>query len=300
MSPTPSTTVRRAFTLVELLAVLVIIGMLLGLLLPAVSRARESARQSQCKNNLRQMGVALTNHEQAKKRFPPGNDQIGRRFHAWSSYILPFLEQANVSSQIDYTKPWDDPGGNAALADLTIPTYVCPSGMKMFPGKQDYGGVLGAYINATGESLSVVNDKDLRFLSSGVLYATGEEMYVPPKYDRGTVPGQQPRVSAKASQISDGLAKTLIVTEGVDREQVGVEDTRRSGDSGWASGFNCFPLNHRVINIPDSDGFRCMHMGGIHGLFADGRVQFLGENLDASVLIAITTKAGGEADSLGM
>lgn len=294
----PPRSLRRiGFTLVELLAVLAIIGTLVGLLLPAVQRVRDSARRTHCSNNLRQMGVGLANYEQANRRFPPGNEQTGQRFHAWSSYILPFLEATEISDRIDYAKRWDDAGGNAALADKLIPTYICPSGMKSFPGKQDYGGVLGAYIDRDGNSLATVNSRDLRHLSSGVLYATGEERYVPPKYDPGTVPKEQPRRPATAASVSDGLSKTLLVAEGVDREQVGAADTIRSGDAGWASGFNCFPLNCRVVNVPDVDGFRSMHFGGLYGLFGDGHVHFIGEAIDVPVLIAISTKSGGEREA---
>jgi len=290
-------TAPSGFTLVELLAVLAIIGTLIGLLLPAVQRVREASRRMQCSNNLKQMGVALANYEQAKKRFPPGNEQTGQRFHAWSSYVLPFLEQSTVSDRIDYSKHWDDVGGNSAIADQTIPTYVCPSGIKSFAGKQDYAGVLGSSINRNGEQLAIVNSKDLQFLTSGVLYATGTTLYVP-----GTVPAQQPRLPASVAQVSDGLSKTLLVTEAVDREQVGAADTRKSGDAGWACGSNCCSLNARVINMPgeNDNGFRSLHMGGIYGLFGDGRVTFISESIDAPSLIAICTKSGGETESAGL
>jgi len=290
-------TAPSGFTLVELLAVLAIIGTLIGLLLPAVQRVREASRRMQCSNNLKQMGVALANYEQAKKRFPPGNEQTGQRFHAWSSYVLPFLEQSTVSDRIDYSKHWDDVGGNSAIADQTIPTYVCPSGIKSFAGKQDYAGVLGSSINRNGEQLAIVNSKDLQFLTSGVLYATGTTLYVP-----GTVPSQQPRLPASVAQVSDGLSKTLLVTEAVDREQVGAADTRKSGDAGWACGSNCCSLNARVINMPgeNDNGFRSLHIGGIYGLFGDGRVTFISESIDAPSLIAICTKSGGETESAGL
>jgi hypothetical protein len=290
-------TAPSGFTLVELLAVLAIIGTLIGLLLPAVQRVREASRRMQCSNNLKQMGVALANYEQAKKRFPPGNEQTGQRFHAWSSYVLPFLEQSTVSDRIDYSKHWDDVGGNSAIADQTIPTYVCPSGIKSFAGKQDYAGVLGSSINRNGEQLAIVNSKDLQFLTSGVLYATGTTLYVP-----GTVPAQQPRLPASVAQVSDGLSKTLLVTEAVDREQVGAADTRKSGDAGWACGSNCCSLNARVINMPgeNDNGFRSLHIGGIYGLFGDGRVTFISESIDAPSLIAICTKSGGETESAGL
>jgi len=294
--------VRNGFTLVELLVVIAIIGTLIGMLLPAVQRVREAGRRMQCSNNLKQMGVALSNYEQANKRFPPGNDQAGARFHAWSSFVLPFLEQSTVSDRIDYSKHWDDKGGNSAIADKTIPTYVCPSGIQSFDGKQDYAGVLGAYIDRNGEQLAIVNSKDLRFLTSGMLYATGTTLYLPPQYDPGTVPAQQPRLPATASQASDGLSKTLLVIEAVDREQIGGADTRRSGDAGWACGSNCCALNARVINMTgeNDNGFRSRHAGGIYGLFADGHVTFISESVDAPSLIAICTKNGGESESAGL
>jgi len=267
---------RRGFTLVELLAVLAIIGLLLGLLIPAVQRSRESARLSQCSNNLKQMGHALANYQSARRLFPPGNEQLTGRFHAWSSYILPYLEESGISGKIDYKKAWDDPGGNAALADMNVPVYICPSGMKLFAGKQDYGGVLGAWITLEG---TVPTRGD--YEHSGILYATDARVKQP----------------ASPASVSDGLSKTLMVTEASDREHVGSE-TRRAGDSCWACGSNCVPLNARVINAPESDGFQSKHIYGIQGLFADGRVSFIHERTDARVLIAISTKSGGETESL--
>ena len=268
---------HSGFTLVELLAVLAIIGTLIGLLLPAVQRARELGRRSLCSNNQKNIGLALTSYQQSKKLFPAGNEQVTGRFHAWSSYILPFLEQSDVAGRIDFMKPWDDPGGNAAIADITIPTYVCPSGMKMFPGKQDYGGVLGAWIDASGNAPTTGD-----YQHSGVLHATDQVV---------------PKPSSPAA-VSDGLSKTLIVAEACDREHFG-DESRSAGDSCWACGSNCFPLSSRVINAPEFDGFRSNHVGGLFGLFADGHVAYLHDQTDSHVLIAICTKSGGEPDSPG-
>jgi len=268
---------RRGFTLVELLAVLAIIGLMLGMLIPAVQRAREAGRVTQCSNNLKNMGLALANYQSAKRLFPPGNEQLTGRFHAWSSFILPFLEETGVSGRIDYTKPWDDPGGNARLADINIPTYICPSGMKMFAGKQDYGGVLGAWIDLDGNVPSVGD-----YEHSGILYATDKKVQRP----------------ASPAAVSDGLSRTLMVTEASDREHEGNDETRKAGDSCWACGSNCFPLNARVINVPEVDGFQSKHFDGIYGLFADGHVRFITNRTDAKVLIAISTKSGGEIETL--
>jgi len=278
MKTTAQRTKPSGFTLVELLAVLAIIGTLIGLLLPAVQRSREAGRKMQCANNLKQMGVALANYEQAKKRFPPGNDQIGSRLHAWSSFILPFLEQSAVSDRIDYTKPWDDPASNLSKVDITIPTYVCPSGVKQFPGKQDYGGILGAYIKPSGEAIMPLTTRDEH---GGILYATDHEY----------------KLSATAASVSDGLSKTLLVAEAVDREVAGGPDTHFVGDACWACGNNCFPLNSRVINDPSVDAFRSHHVGGLNSLYGDGHISFLNDRLDVRVLIAICTRAGGETET---
>ncbi|MFM8805352.1 MAG: DUF1559 domain-containing protein [Planctomycetia bacterium] len=277
--PTP-TAVRRGFSLVELLAVLVIVGTIVGLLLPAIQRAREAGRQAQCANNLRQMGVALGNHEQAKKRFPPGHEQLGNRLHAWSSFILPFLEQSAVSNRIDYTRAWDDPAGNLSAVDITIPTYVCPSGIRQFPGKQDYGGILGAYIRPTGEAIVPLSTADEH---GGILYATDADVRQP----------------ATAASVADGLSRTLLVAEAVDRDTAG-PDAHTHGDACWACGTNCFPLNSRVLNDPAVDGFRSLHTGGLNGLFGDGHVAFLDDRTDVRVLIAICTRAGGEPEAPGL
>ena len=263
------------FSLVELLAVLSILVTLIGLILPAVQRSREAGRLTSCGNNLKNQGLALGNYESSRRAYPPGNEQIGSRFHAWSSYILPFLENSAVSDRIDYRKPWDDAGGNLSLADLTLPIYVCPSGVTTFPGKQDYGGILGAWIEADG-SAPIASDWE----RSGVLYATTERFPRP----------------ATVAMVSDGLAQTLLVSEGVDRDHTGV-DRHAFGDSCWACGSNCFPLNSTTLNNPSLDGFRSRHVAGVQSLFADGRVAFLADAITPEVLVALCTKSRGDRGS---
>ena len=101
----------RAFTLVELLVVIAIIGILVLLLLPAVNAARESARNTQCKNNIRQLALAVVNYEGAHRRFPVSQTASGQRnkdgscqggFYSWHARILPFIEAQNVFEEIDF------------------------------------------------------------------------------------------------------------------------------------------------------------------------------------------------------
>ena len=158
---------RVGFSLVELLAVVAVIGTLVSLSLPAVQHAREAARRTSCSNNLHQMGLALSGYEAARRSFPPGDDAITFRHHAWSSFILPYLEEGNLGHRVDYSRRWNAVGGNADLADQVVSTYICPSGMERFPGKQDYGGILG-----TSVQLDDTDPLPFGFEHAGVLYAT--------------------------------------------------------------------------------------------------------------------------------
>ena len=116
----------RAFTLVELLVVIAIIGILLGLLLPAVQASREAGRRAQCKNNLKQFGVAINNFAAAHGRFPPS--MYGSSKWSPHSLILPYLEQQAVYDRIDFKDESDvDVPATERISAVRIPVYQCPS-----------------------------------------------------------------------------------------------------------------------------------------------------------------------------
>lgn len=119
---------RRGLTLVEVLVVLAIIACLVALTMPAIRQVREPARRTRCKNNLKQIGLALHNYLDMYGAFPPPFtvDADGNRLHSWRTLILPFIDQAPLDIQIDFTKPWDDPA-NAEMYDTVVSTYMCPS-----------------------------------------------------------------------------------------------------------------------------------------------------------------------------
>ncbi len=120
---------RTGFTLIELLVVIAIIAVLIALLLPAVQQAREAARRAQCKNNLKQIGLALHNYMDTHSRLPPGGTYRGASGAGWSvqARILPFLDQANLQNLIDWSANYNvAPNANIVTAQR-ISLYMCPS-----------------------------------------------------------------------------------------------------------------------------------------------------------------------------
>lgn len=116
----------RAFTLVELLVVIAIIGILIALLLPAIQAARESARRSQCINNLKQMGLAIQLHHDERKVFPEGRDRRDQFSVSWAFRLLPYVEELAAFQAHDHTKRVDD-NANVTSMRVAMAIYTCPS-----------------------------------------------------------------------------------------------------------------------------------------------------------------------------
>lgn len=253
-------TVSAGFTLVELLVVIAIIGILIGMLLPAIQQVREAARRVSCQNNLSQIGLALHSHHTAQNEFPIGTFEFrlfdpSKRQLAWSAFLLPHLEQDNISQTLDLTLAFDHPD-NAAGASQIISTYICPSSLRGATlvdgrGPSDYGGIFG-------ERIASPNN--------------------PPK---GTMLIDQ---AVRIRDITDGTSNTLIVAE-----------DSRSPDPQWINGRNIFdqgfPINQAPIFEND---IRSEHPSGANGVFCDGSVRFLGEETSNPVLAAICTRDRGE------
>jgi prepilin-type N-terminal cleavage/methylation domain-containing protein/prepilin-type processing-associated H-X9-DG protein len=269
---------RRGFSLVELLVVIGITGTLLGMALPAVHRAREASRRAACGNKLLQCALGTLAYESARRTFPPGCD-LRPTFpdlpdgtqHAWSTFILPYVEENDIASRIDLRKVWDAPGGNDVASDSPVATYVCPSGIVSSFGKADYGGISGAWIMMEGVPFYGEDG-----LSNGTLVSVDSDVK-----------------PVRAATVSDGLSATLLIGESVDRcdAEDAVDPRSKCGRWSW---INCFAQAVGFVNARGSD-IHSNHPGGAQVGFADGHVVFVNDSMDPAVLSAICTRNGGEA-----
>ncbi len=152
-------------------------GILVALLLPAVQAAREAARRMECSNNLKQVAMALFSYESTYGEHPPAytEDANGNRLHSWRTLILPYMGQEALYSEIDLTKPWDDPA-NAAYADMQLPAFACPS-VGLTGGYTTYVAVVhpgGLFSGARGcpiGNISDVTSNTLAIVESDISHA---------------------------------------------------------------------------------------------------------------------------------
>ena len=261
----------RGFTLVELLAVIAIIGILVTLLLPAIQQARESARRAACSNNLRQVGIALAMYHDAVQSFPTGCTDRGGRQLAWSVYLLPFLEEQNLYGTFDTSYAYNSPQ-NQPVVSHAIAVYICPSTNRLAADRVDYFTGTAPLTPTTQRACT----------DYGGMFAAG--MYEPYAngvmvYDRGI----------RRSEITDGSSHTIIVAE----------DTGRGDqlDGEWADGENIFDSTVGVNRMQDNEIWSD-HPGGAQVLLCDGGVHFLGDSVAPSALAPLCTRANSDIDNL--
>ena len=280
----------EGFTLVELLVVIAIIGVLVGLLLPAVQAAREAARRAQCMNNVRQIGLALTNYESATKRFPSGwVDWRQTTKPGWSvsQAVLPYMEQSNISNLLDTNSPIDATV-NKPYLQTVVPTFICPSdpGESIFQLGADTG------IDEDGGHNIDLGPKLFRIAKSNYVgvFGTLEIDDFPYKGD-GVFFGNS---FIRMRDMIDGVSNTIIFGERGSKLGGSLWHGYISSAAGASARF--LGTTDHVPNSPVGhfDDFSSYHTGGTHFVFGDCSTKYLSNAVDLEVYKSLATRAGGE------
>jgi len=292
---------RLGFTLIELLVVIAIIAILVALLLPAVQSAREAARMTQCRNNLKQIGLALHNYYDRMKRFPPGyvsaldiNGNDTGMGWGWASFLLDDIEQMNLRHNITFTKQIADTG-NLSSRTTSLPAYVCPSD-KFF------------------ETFTISVDANGNPLPTPVIVAHGN--YIAVNGNNGVTGNQATNDGSflenqafRIADITDGLSNTFFIAERCSNMSnttwvgavtgAGTVDARDpstaaiEGSAALVMG-HCGPHAPNNPNVTDADALASMHPMGVLFLFGDGSVHYINSLIDLSVYDALASRSGGE------
>lgn len=304
---------RGAFTLIELLVVVAIVAVLVGLLLPAVQKVREAAARARCQNNLKQLALAAHSHHATLGRLPPGRGAPAPAIFSAHAFLLPFAEQDNLRSLIDFASPpvsYTAPGveydgtRNYPAATTLVPIFACPSDPEAgrVPGSNFAG------TNYPANTGSATNDGALATADGAFALGTG----------------------VRLTDITDGTGTTAMFAERP--LGGGPDDPRRAfaelpgstaptaaacasapgplnGERGakWVVGnYGNTLYNHAdgpnpavrdCTNMTQQKGrmaARSNHPGGVAVAFCDGGVRFVRDSVNSAAWSAMGTRAGGE------
>ncbi|MDB5334927.1 MAG: xcpT 7 [Planctomycetaceae bacterium] len=286
---------RRAFTLIELLVVIAIIAVLIALLLPAVQQAREAARRSQCKNNLKQMGLALHNYHETASAFPYGEmagaGQGGPAANMMNQnglvMLLPYLDQTPLYNTFNFSAPFGKynagsapvaviPAANLAAKNIKLPVFTCPSDAGT-PYLVDDGTYYGC--GTSGNSY-----KSSYHLSVDKLYLTGMWSSVAAT-TRAAFGGNS---KSSMRDFTDGSSNTALVGESLyecSSGRVSPWSCVHHAGTGVqiAGGINKLVAGSRTIAFYYATASSA-HVGGSHILLGDGGVRFVSENINLTTL----------------
>jgi prepilin-type N-terminal cleavage/methylation domain-containing protein/prepilin-type processing-associated H-X9-DG protein len=292
---------QRAFTLIELLVVIAIIAVLIALLLPAVQQAREAARRTQCKNNLKQLGLAMHNYHDTFKVFPIGGwSSASTDIGSYMVRILPYIDQSPLYNQINFNAPSVPmqtlPNGQR-LSFVVISGFICPSDPdpNTFTTSINHPGDPQAKTNYTG---CIGNQNTTSCATGWNLLNSNGSAGNGDTYDISLISGALAKWPASVSiaGIPDGTSNTLLMGE----TRPGCSDHQKNG---WVDSNAFWNVTGPGINFPTcpgeagftgtgcnqtgggmawgtSNSFRSKHTGGAQFTMADGSVRFISQNVD--------------------
>ncbi|MDF1742976.1 MAG: DUF1559 domain-containing protein [Gimesia sp.] len=295
-------TTKRGFTLIELVVVIAIIAILIALLLPAVQQAREAARRSTCKNNLKQLGIALHSYHETHRIFPPmhiesrrtaADDIPTENYLGFAAMLLPYMDQAPLYNKINMDEPWRTVTGTVAqptLVTSVLSAFICPSDPAdgLNPnignwGKSNYPALFspcnvrpgatagtcytGAFNYHTAQSIKQFRDGMSNVIMVGERTTEGG-------YAGAIWIGAQGYVHATAGNIANWPYHAALV-----RTWQGATATPVMSTIYLINGIN------QTDGLQYAWSLSSSHTGGAHFLLGDGRVRFISENIDGDTLV---------------
>jgi prepilin-type N-terminal cleavage/methylation domain-containing protein/prepilin-type processing-associated H-X9-DG protein len=298
---------RLAFTLVELLVVIAVIGVLVALMLPAIQKTRESARKSQCANNLKQIGLGMHAYLVVHGSFPPGyvsrvlpDHDDGGPGWAWGAMLMPYIEETSLHGAINFSASLRS-AENATVRLTSVPYFICPSDSMFEP-----------VIDIPSKSSTLI----ICQMAAGNYVACAGTVRPTCKLCRDQFDGVFGRNRPiKPQELLDGLSKTIAVGERASRWSrpvvLGVVPNSKILDNlkpGLYSAGPAYVLGttfHEGFNIESqvdemdhgtmgslAESFGSEHPGGAFFLFCDGSVRFVWDDADPAVMNSLSTRDG--------
>lgn len=292
---------HRGFTLIELLVVIAIIAILIALLLPAVQQAREAARRSSCKNNMKQLGLALHNYHDVHNAFPPGWIGVENRLpsaegesgFSWGTMILPYLDQSPLFQQLETRLPMDV-APNRDLLKSVLVMFQCPSDPKPDTFVME---------DRNGTDVQVATANYVGVFGTVELHGCENAPGTAPVTSAGQCIGNGAfyhNSKVRFRDFTDGSSSTLIVGE----RTTFIEPA--TSEPFYATWTGALPeveeavarvlghAEHPPNEFEHPEDFGSSHVGGAQFVLGDGHVVFISENIDQSVFQALSTLRGGE------